>query len=109
MGLDPEVTYRLLTLGSRDSETGWYEKIYVESTIKMPIVPRGTTFTFQGVGYYARLDALGFTADPVEVGSQIKTKSGTYYEVKGVKPHYWLDSFMFREVDLAELPLHELI
>lgn len=103
------VTRRKLQLGSRDSTTGWYDKAYAESTVDMIVVPRGATNMPLPAGVYVRLDAVGLTADPVDEGDEIKTDAGVYYEVKGVKLHYFADSFMYRECDLTRLALHELV
>lgn len=102
-----DVTRRKLVLGSQDSTTGWYDKSYTESTIEMPIEDRGTRVLLLPVGTYVRLDALGFTADVVEVGDEIKTDDGRYYEVKAVKKVYRGDSFVRRDCDLTLLRLHE--
>jgi len=101
------VTRRKLVLGSADSTTGWYEPSYTESTIEMIVLPRGSQYLHLVPGVYVREDAVGLAADPVLVGDQIKTVGGVYYEVKTIKPWYFGDSFMYRECQLAELPLHE--
>lgn len=104
--LSADVTRRKLVLGSRDSTTGWYNKSYTEETIEMVILSRGSQCLALVPGVYVREDKVGLTADPVVAGDQIKSES-VYYEVKTVKMHYFLDSFMFYECQLAELPLYE--
>jgi len=108
VSLNFDVTRRKLQLGTRNSTTGWYDKNYAESTIEMIIQTRGATHFPLPAGVYVRLDAVGLSVDPVEINDEIKTSSDVYYEVKGVKPHWWADSFIYRECDLTELPLHSL-
>lgn len=104
-----EVTRRRLVLGARDSVTGWYEKGWLETTIKGVLIPRGATNIAVAAGVYVRLDALFKTADPVDEGDEIVTKNNIYYEVKGVKPYYIGEGFFHRDCDLTMLPLHELV
>lgn len=107
--LSLDVTRRKLTLGSPDSVTGWYSKSYTESTIEMMIIPRAASDIASAAGVYVRLDAVGLTCDGVDIGDEIKTASNVYYEVKATKEHWVADSFMYRECDLVQLPLHELV
>jgi len=105
--LSAEVTRRTLVLGSEDSVTGWFQKSWSDSTIDMIILPSGSQFMHLLPGAYARYDAVGRTQDPVFVGDQIKDGS-RYFEVREVKPWYLLNSFMYRDCQLAELPLYEV-
>ena len=102
------VTRRQLILGSQNAITGWYAESWQESTIEMIIFDRSTTTFNLPPGAYVRLDALGCCADPVEVGDQIKTLDGRYFEVKAIK-EVWShgDNFVRRDCDLTLLPLHE--
>jgi len=108
MTLNFLVTRHKLTLGTADSTTGWYEKLWTDSTIEMVIVPQGATSMAVAAGVYVRLDAVGLTADVVEEGDQTETESGLFYEVKTVKPYWRGDSFSHNECDLTLLPLHGL-
>lgn len=99
------VTRRALTLGSRDGSTGWRAITFTPSTIEMIIQPRGSPFMHLLPGAFAREDAVGRTADTVEVGDQILDSFGTYYEVKAIKGWPIGDSLVYRDCDLAELPL----
>ena len=102
-----DMTLRTLTLGSRDSETGWRAKSYSETNIKMIVTPRGTTSLNVVAGSFVRLDALGKTDSPVKAADEIKTKGGTYYEVKAVHEYYVTpDTVEYYECDLTKLPLH---
>lgn len=107
--LDVEVTRRKLLLGAADSETKWYAKSFIESTIEMLIIPRAATSLATAAGTYVRTDAVGLTCDGVEEGDEILSASGVYYEVKATREHWVADSFMYRECDLVMLPLHELV
>ena len=102
------VTRRRLQLDSpRDSVTGWWTKSFHEETVEMPIITKGTTRSLLPPGTYVRTDALGLTADPVVEGDEI-LGNNTNYEVEAVRPHYLLDSFVYRECDLILLPFQNL-
>lgn len=66
-GLSLDVTRRALTLGVRDSTTGWYAKEYTESTIEMLIFTKGTTPSLLPPGSYVRYDALGITLSLIHI------------------------------------------
>lgn len=102
-----DVSRRKLVLGEPDSLTGWYKKSYTESTIEMILFDRATTSIPLPLGAYIRLDALGITADPVEIGDEIKTGDGRVYEVEAIREVWAADSFVRRDCDLTLLPLHE--
>jgi hypothetical protein len=105
---DFDVTRRRLFIeGSQDSTTGWFESTYFDTTIEMPILPRSASNIAAVVGAYVALDAVGLTADVVNVGDQIKTGDGKYYEVKTVKENSLGDNFSHRECQLRHLPLYE--
>jgi hypothetical protein len=102
------VTKRWLTLGTADSVTGWFAKHYSESTIEIILILKGSTPSLLPPGTYVRTDALGLTADPVEVGDEIETDVGEYYEVKTVRQHWIADSFHYNECNLTLLPFPNL-
>lgn len=101
-----EVTRRELVLGSRDSETGWREPSYSETTIEMIIVPRGARHLALLAGAYPVLDAVGLTADLVSVGDQILDGNSEYWDVESIEPVYWGDSFVYRRCHLRHMVLH---
>jgi len=111
MTLNLQVTLRKLTLGAPDSVTGWYTKSFTEQprAREVYIVERGSNRALLPPGSYVRTDALGLTCDGFEEGDEIKTENGVYYEVKATREHFFLNSFDHREVDLVQLPLHELV
>ena len=101
-----DVTRRALTLGAADTETGWYAKTFTETTIQMIIRPRGSSFTAAGVGYNARYNITGFTADGVLVGDEIVDSNSVYYSIDTVEEEWWLDSFSHYIVSMNRMPLH---
>ena len=102
-----DVTRRALTLGTRDTITGWRAKNYSETTIKMVIIPRGATSSAVAAGTYVRLDAVGLTATSVNEGDEIKTSKSVYYEVKTRREHCLTpDTVEYYENDLTKLSLH---
>lgn len=101
-----DVTHRALTLGNRDSVTGWYAKTFGESTIKMIIRPRGQSVIGLPVGQYAKYVLTGFTVEVVEEGDEIIDAQSSYYEVKAVEEEWFLDSFSHRVCNLVKLPIH---
>lgn len=107
MGLSAEVTLRTLVLGAQDSVTGWYAPSYTESDIDMIIQPRGTRVAGMPAGIFAREDAVGINASPTKIGDQIKTQANIYYEIISIKKHSLLDSFMYYETQLHELPMYQ--
>lgn len=105
-----DVTLYSLVLGDRDGVTGWREKTFTPSTIKMVIDTKGRSELALKAGTYVRYDALGFTNTAVEEGDEVKTSGGTYYEVKSATPIYKFtpDTIEFYSCDLTKLPLHEV-
>lgn len=107
--ISTDVTRRRLSLGdnaSRDSVTGWRPKSWLETTIEMIIDSTASGSIATVVGTYIRTGALGLSADPVVVGDEVKDASGTYYEVKSLRPRKIGDSFIRYDSDLTHLPLH---
>ena len=102
-----QVTRQKLTLGTRDSVTGWYAKSFVDTTVEMIIITKGSTNSLLPPGTYVRTDALGLTTDGFLEGDQILADN-TYYEVKATREHTVGDSFYYRECDLTLLPLENL-
>lgn len=101
-----EVTRSALSFGDRDATTGWYAKNYTDSTIKMMLIPKEASKMALQLGYWVSLDALGLTADAVDVYDLIKDKFDRTWEVKTVKPVIVGDAVRHFACDLKELPLH---
>jgi hypothetical protein len=106
MTLDFVVTRRALTLGAIDDVTGWYAKSFSETEIEMIIQPKGSFFTVSGMGFYARHTLTGFTQDAVVEGDEIKDSANVYYEIKTSQDYPLGDSFIYRECELAKVPIH---
>ena len=102
-----QVTRQKLTLGTRDSVTGWYTKSFVDTTVEMIIIAKGSTNSLLPPGTYVRTDALGLTTDGFLEGDQILVDN-ICYEVKATREHTVGDSFYYRECDLTLLPLENL-
>lgn len=101
-----DVTRRALTLGDRDSVTGWRKKSYSETTIKMIVIPRGATKMMLQAGTFVTLDGKGLTITAVKEGDEIQVGS-IYYEVKApVEVYSKPGTVEYYNCDLAELPLH---
>jgi len=101
------VTRRKLSLGARDSTTGWRAKSWTEDTVKGIFTPRGSTPTALKAGTYVRSDALLRTCAGFSEGDEVQTNDGKYWEVKAVR-EFWFaqNNFSHRELDLTYLPLH---
>ena len=102
------VTYYKLNLLNQDATTGQYDRGWTAHSIVMAIFPRGTSFSFNGVGFHSRLDGVGFTNYSVRVGSYVKDSFGKYWLLAG-EPQPWTqgDVFAFYGCDLkhvTELP-----
>ena len=104
-----DVTHYSLVLGDRDGVTGWREKTWNETTIKMIIILKGGSPSKLVPGTFVKYDAVGLTDTAVEEGDEIKLSTGEYYEVKSVYPilNVTPDRIDHYRCDLTELPLHE--
>lgn len=102
-----DVTRRKLSLGARDSTTGWRAKSFTEDTVKAIFIPRGSTQMALQAGTYVRSDALLVVCAGFSEGDEAKTPDNKYWEVKAVREHRVTpDNFSHRELDLTYLPLH---
>jgi hypothetical protein len=101
-----EVTHLHLILGERDATTGWYSITYVSSTINMVIVQKSAQNFALKLGYFVNLDALSFTATPLEVYDRIVDFFGRKWEVKTMQPIVTGDVVQYFLCDLKELPLY---
>jgi hypothetical protein len=95
---DADVTRKALTLGVRDSTTGWPAKSYTESTIKGSFDPatmretaRAAGMPLSGVPYVA---SPFYTANYVAQGDRIVKKNGEEYELTSVISVEYLDQFL---------------
>lgn len=107
MTIDYSVTRRALSLGSADSVTGWYAKVWTETTTEdVIIISKAESYKLVGMGTYVHYDAMGFTQDPFSEGDEIKDSADNYWEVKSQREVYNGDAFIYRELQLAKLPIH---
>jgi len=102
-----DVTRRKLSLGARDSTTGWRAKSFTEDTVKGIFTPKGSSPISLKPGTYVREDALLIVCNGFSEGDEVKLPNNTYWEVKAVREHRITpDNLCFRELDLTFLPLH---
>jgi len=102
------VTRRKLSLGARDSTTGWRAKSYNEDTVKAIHIPRSSAQSALKAGTYVRTDALEIVCAGFSEGDELKTPDNKYWEVKAVREfRITPNNFSHRELDLTFLPLHE--
>jgi hypothetical protein len=80
------VTLHQLVLGERHAKTGHYLRTYVDSVVKMVILPRSAARLLTGVGDFARVDAVGFTDVAVVDGDQVTDSNGRTYTVLTSQP-----------------------
>lgn len=102
-----DVTRRAITFYNRDSTTGWRLPTYSTSTIKMLIIPRGSTKMIKAAGTYPLTDAVGLTNTAVADMDQVLANS-IYYEIKAVEEIYSTpDTVEYYRCNLNKLPLWE--
>ena len=106
-GTSFDVTWRALTLGARDSVTGWRAKSYADSTIEMVIIPQVASRLAASFGIYVTLDALGLTLTAVGVGDEMKDSDNDYYEVETVMKQKIGNVLYVYKCDLRHQPLHD--
>lgn len=105
------VTRRQLSLGShasRDSWSGWRTITYTPSTIEMVIVTKGSPSRLITLaGSYPKLDALGETPDPCNIGDQILAGDGTYWVIEGIEKIKWLDGLICYKYHMNHVRLYQ--
>lgn len=95
-----DLTRRALSLGTRDTVTGWCKKVWTETTIQGWIIEKSSQLQALKAGTWVRTDALLLTEDGIVEGDQVKTQGSVYYEVKAVRPMMNGDSLDHYECDL---------
>ncbi len=95
------VKHRQLSLGERDATTGQYLKSYVDSVIRMVILPASASVMHTGAGFYARVDAVGYTDINVAEGDQITDLNDRSYNVLSCTPVKIGDQTVYYEVALS--------
>ena len=76
-----------ITLGARNSITGWPAITYTESNINGVILPRGRGFAAHPPGFHGVNDFEGFSATACVVGDQWKDAGGNYYLIANAVPY----------------------
>lgn len=93
------------SLSSRDTTTGWRGMEWDSGEeIEMIIFPRGASGFYTPAGWYGRVDALGWAADPVAEFDHIVHGSDRY-EVKYFHKIADGDNFVRRDIALTLIPL----
>jgi hypothetical protein len=87
------VTRRALSFGAQDSITGWYAKVYTDTTIKGSMQPQGSSVSFLPCGNYAKYPHTFFTEYVVHEGDLIKDSYNTEFELNTVVSWSWLNKF----------------
>jgi hypothetical protein len=73
---------RELSFGDQDPITGWLRQVYIESTIKGSIQPKGSgAMRMLPVGSYSQYDHTLFTEYVVKEGDQIVDQNLEVYEL----------------------------
>ena len=103
-----DATHRSLSLGVRDSVTGWRAKNFSESPIEIIIIPQGASQLQLVAGVLSLYNPVGVTDADVKVGDEIETNSHIFYEVKTVTSFpAEATTTWYNKCDLTELPLHD--
>lgn len=101
-----DLTRRVLSLGARDTVTGWCKKVWTDTTIQGAILDKSSQIDNLRAGFWVRTDTLLITDDAVKEGDEIKTLASVYYEIKAVRPMYIGDGLDHYECDLHKIPIH---
>jgi hypothetical protein len=87
------VTRRALSFGAQDSITGWFSKVYTDTTIKGSMQPQGASVSFLPCGNYAKYPHTFFTEYVVHEGDQIVDADLAVYELNTVVKWSWNNKF----------------
>jgi hypothetical protein len=97
-----DLTRRELSFGAADPTTGWYAKVYAESTIEGVLQPQGASMSFLPCGSYAKYPHTLFTEYVVHEGDQIVDANLAVYELNTVSLYSWLDMFSHRTCEAVK-------
>jgi hypothetical protein len=97
-----DVTRRELSFGVQDGTTGWFRKLYAETTIKGSIQPQGSVMSLLPCGSYAKYPNTLFTEYVVHEGDQIIDADLDIYELNTVVKWSWLDMFSHRTCEAVK-------
>jgi hypothetical protein len=71
-------TLKTLTLGTRDSVTGWPTRSYVDSTITLNLAAKGASTTYTSAGFYGKYDYAAVSSALILEGDIIEVNGKTY-------------------------------
>jgi hypothetical protein len=97
-----DLNRRELSFGAQDSITGWYAKVYTETTIKGSVQPKGSMMSILPCGSYASYPHTLFTEYVVHEGDQIVDVNLAVYELNTVALYSWLDMFSHRACEAVK-------
>ena len=100
------MTRRVLSLGVRDTVTGWCKKTWTDTPIQAVVLDKSSQLQALAAGTWVRTDALLLTEDGIAEGDQVKTAANIYYDVKAVRPMMNADSLDHYECDLHREVIH---
>lgn len=101
-----DITRRVLSLGTRDTVTGWCKKVWTDTTIQGLVLEKSSQLNALRAGTWVRTDALLLTEDAVKDGDEIKTAASKYFEIKATRPMYIGDGLDHYECDLHNISIH---
>jgi hypothetical protein len=96
-----DVTRRTCSLGARDLYTGLCSKVFVETTVKAIIRPKGASY---GV-IYAKYNNTMFTKAPFYADDEV-IHAGKYYHIDTVEEEWRLNVFEFYQCSLTLMEPH---
>jgi len=104
MTLDFAITRNILSVGSRDTVTGWRVIAWTEESIEAYVESKGTAISYMPAGVYAREDAVAISYDYCQLYDQIIMQDDTHYVVMGREKKRLADSFLYYVFQLREIP-----
>jgi hypothetical protein len=95
-----------LILGDLDTETGWYERTYIDLTLDGFILPKSALNQLIGLGLHTTGTLFGFILGPIRDGDVVYgADSATYYVASNVQRVPYLNSFLGYFCDLEAVPV----
>lgn len=97
-------THYKLNLGTLDATTGWPQRVYTASTIKLLVKRRGSTVMLNGVFRSAKYNLTGYTPTLVAVGDELELGTKRF-KVHAVESEYYLGTVSHYICDLEQRDL----
>jgi len=111
MTLDFAITRNILTVGNRDTVTGWRIITWIEDSteftgdpVEAYVESKGTAISYMPPGVYAREDAVAISYHYCELYDQIITQLGTRFQVIGKEEKTLANTSLYYVFQLRELP-----